>query len=317
MEIIRYESSMAAVWNTFVHCSKQGTFLLNRSYMDYHSDRFHDHSLMVYHDGKLIALLPANENTDDFTNEKTLFSHQGLTYGGLITDDHTTATDTCNIFHHINNYLKAEHFTHVVYKSIPHIYHRIPAEEDLYALVNVCHAQLKERNCSSAIDIQHPLKWSHGRIYAANKAHNDGVQVMLSDEFATFWKILEDNLMRTHHAQPVHSLKEMQLLHARFPENIKLYVSTLGNRILGGTILYLTPKVIHTQYISASEEGKRLHALDALFHQLITEKYQDYQYFDFGTSNEDHGRHLNEGLIYQKEGFGGRSIVYDTYEWQL
>ena len=66
-------------WNQFVKNSKQGTFLLDRSYMDYHSDRFTDHSLLVYRQGKLYALLPANER------DHTLYSHQGLTYAGLLT----------------------------------------------------------------------------------------------------------------------------------------------------------------------------------------------------------------------------------------
>lgn len=317
MEIIRYQTSMQDVWNAFVQCSKQGTFLHDRRYMDYHSDRFHDHSLLIYRDGKLAALLPANECVDALTNEKTLFSHQGLTYGGLITDSHTTAADVCDMFRHINNYLKAEGFTHVVYKPIPHIYHRIPAEEDLYALFNVCHAQLKERSISSTIDVQHPLKWSHGRTLCAKKALQQHIQVMQSDDFASFWRILEDNLMHRYHAKPVHSLEEILLLHSHFPDNIQLHVGALDDHILGGTLLYITPQVAHTQYISASEEGKQSHVLDAIFHELLTVRCHGHKYFDFGTSTEDHGRYLNESLIFQKEGFGGRGIVYDTYEWQL
>ena len=49
--------------------------------MDYHNDRFKDHSLMVFKDDKLIALLPAN--IVDFN----LRSHQGLTYGGFLLQD--------------------------------------------------------------------------------------------------------------------------------------------------------------------------------------------------------------------------------------
>jgi hypothetical protein len=36
-----------------------------------------------------------------------------------------------------------------------------------------------------------------------------------------------------------------------------------------------------------------------------------------GASNEEGGKVLNASLIYQKEGFGGRGVVYDTYEWEL
>lgn len=307
---------MSDVWNSFVQCSKQGTFLHDRRYMDYHGDRFHDHSLIIYRDGKPAALLPANESADALTGEKTFFSHQGLTYGGLITDRHATAAGTCDIFRHVNSYLKANGFAHAVYKAVPHIYHHFPAEEDLYALFNVCHAQLKERTVASTIDLQRPLKWRRIRTFGARKALQQNIQVTQSNDLAAFWSVLEDNLMRTYHARPVHSIEEMRLLHSRFPDNIRLHVATLHGHVLGGTVLYVTPQVVHTQYISASEEGKRLHALDALFQQLITVEYRSHRYFDFGTSNEDHGRSLNETLIYQKEGFGGRAIVYDTYEWR-
>ena len=79
-EITRYTAAQSAEWNEFVERSKNGTFLFHRSYMDYHADRFTDHSLMVWNKGRLSALLPANEH------DGTLYSHQGLTYGGLITN---------------------------------------------------------------------------------------------------------------------------------------------------------------------------------------------------------------------------------------
>ena len=40
-------------------------------------------------------------------------------------------------------------------------------------------------------------------------------------------------------------------------------------------------------------------------------------YFDFGKSTERHGEYLNEQLIFQKEGFGGRAVCYDTYVWTV
>ena len=86
---------------------------------------------------------------------------------------------------------------------------------------------------------------------------------------------------------------------------------------LGGTLLYLTKQVVHTQYISANIAGKESGALDLLFDYLINQKYTDYPYFDFGQSTEEMGNILNESLIFQKEGFGGRGITYDVYEYGL
>lgn len=298
-------------WDLFVRASKQGTFLLERSFMDYHRDRFTDCSLMIFKDERLCSILPGNQVGDTF------YSHQGLTYGGLLTTSKTSAEEVCETFIAINSFLKGNGFQKVVYKAIPWIYHQVPAEEDLYAIVKECHAQLLVRNISSTIDIAHPLKWNRDRRYGANKANTDGMIVTESQDLASFWKVLEDNLMRSHHAKPVHNLEEITLLKSRFPNQIKLYVATKDNVVLGGTLLFFTPQVVHAQYISATPEGKHGHAIDAIYRKILQEECKDYKYFDFGISNEDHGKVLNTSLIYQKEGFGGRGVCYDWYEWKL
>lgn len=78
MIVKQYNIKDKEIWNEFVLNSKQGTFLLNRNYMDYHSDRFDDNSLMFYDTkDRLTAILPAN------IKDNVLQSHQGLSYGGL------------------------------------------------------------------------------------------------------------------------------------------------------------------------------------------------------------------------------------------
>ena len=311
IDIRHYEPQSASEWNAFVAESKNGTFLFDRRYMDYHSDRFADSSFMVYRDGRLFALLPANREGD------VLCSHRGLTYGGLVTGPSATASAVVETFEAVNAYLRGEGLRRVVYKAVPWIYHRIPAEEDLYALFRVCRARLVARDISSAIMQPHRLKWHRDRRYGINRCRNNGVAVELSDDFEGFWPVLEDNLMRSHGARPVHSLGEIRLLKSRFPDNILLYVTRRDGRVLGGTVLYVTPQVVHAQYISASAEGKALRVIDAIYDRILNGDFADCLYFDFGKSTEDCGRVLNESLIYQKEGFGGRGVCYDWYEWSL
>jgi len=138
-----------------------------------------------------------------------------------------------------------------------------------------------------------------------------------SDDYAAFWPVLDSNLTATHGVHPVHSLEEILLLKSRFQRNIQLYVAKKGDEVLGGTVLYLTPQVVHAQYISASPEGKHLRVIDAIYNRILNCDYSDVPYFDFGKSTEDRGHVLNESLIYQKEGFGGRGVCYDTYEWDI
>ncbi len=85
---------------------------------------------------------------------------------------------------------------------------------------------------------------------------------------------------------------------------------------MGGTWVFDTGQVVHTQYIASTKEGKAHGALDLLFDELINRRYREGIYLDFGKSTEEGGRVLNEHLIFQKEGFGGRGVCYDTYEWE-
>ena len=311
-EITRYTADRKEEWDGFVKTSKNGTFLLDRNYMDYHSTRFEDHSLMFYRDGRLYAMLPAN------VKDGVLYSHQGLTYGGLVMHEDASAANIATLFGELNALLKDEGISKVVYKPTPWIYHLLPSEEDLYALFKVCKARVSARDISSTIIFDNRIKWHRDRRYGVNKARNNGVSVRRSDDLAAFWHVLDLNLGNKYGVKPVHTVEEMTLLKSRFPDNILLYVAEKDGETLGGTMLYVTNQVIHAQYISASPEGKRLRVIDAIYEVILNHDFADFRlYFDFGKSTEDLGTYLNENLIYQKEGFGARGVCYDTYEWDI
>jgi hypothetical protein len=136
-------------------------------------------------------------------------------------------------------------------------------------------------------------------------------------DYNSAWKLLEQNLSEKHHVAPVHSREEMLLLAHGFPENIRLYGCYDKQQLLAGVVVYETPMVAHFQYIFASHEGRSLGALDWLFADLIECVYVNKKYIDFGISNEQNGRYLNQGLIEFKEGFGGRSIAHDYYRLDI
>ena len=311
MEIRRYRREDKELWNTFVSKARNATFLFDRNYMDYHADRFDDNSFMFYHKGKLKAVLPANVAGD------TLYSHQGLTYGGLLLDKKATVEDVLECFDSLNSWLCENGISKVVYKALPWIYQQYPSEEDLYALTWKCKAQLISRDISSSIVIDNKLKFAESRKSGIRKALSLNIEVGESNDVDGFWHVLEDNLGNRYNAKPVHTASEMKLLMSRFPNNIRLYVAKMNGEIVGGTLIYVTPQVVHTQYISASVEGKKHGALDLLFDYIINKVYANCRYFDFGKSTEQGGAYLNEPLIFQKEGFGGRGVCYDWYQWEL
>ena len=311
MEIRRYRREDKELWNSFVSKARNATFLFDRNYMDYHADRFDDNSFMFYHKGKLKAVLPANVVGD------TLYSHQGLTYGGLLLDKKATVEDVLECFDSLNSWLRENGISKVVYKALPWIYQQYPSQEDLYALTWKCKAQLISRDIASTIVIDNKLKFAESRKSGIRKALSLNIEVGESNDVDGFWHVLEDNLGNRYNAKPVHTASEMKLLMSCFPNNIKLYVAKMNGEIVGGTLIYVTPQVVHTQYISASVEGKKHGALDLLFDYIINKVYANCRYFDFGKSTEQGGAYLNEPLIFQKEGFGGRGVCYDWYQWEL
>ena len=311
-DIKRYETCDKEAWDAYVTKARNATFLFYRNYMDYHADRFHDYSLMFYKKGHLHSILPAHEREGIFC------SHLGLTYGGLIMSKDVTTVEVVELFKELNQYLKSQGFKRVIYKPIPWVYHQLPSEEDLYAIHWQCHPRIIARDMGMCIFMDEHLRWRKDRRRRLRKALDAGIIVKRTDDFAGFWKVLEDNLMERHHAHPVHTLEEIELLHSRFPDNIVQYNSYYKGEVVAGLTFYLNRGVmIHGQYCSSNAIGKELGGVDAIYDKVMYHDLADYKYLDFGRSTEGDGHILNEGLIAQKEGFGGRGVIYDTYEWEL
>lgn len=309
--IKKYSSTEQPIWDDFIDNSKNGTFMLKRGYMDYHSDRFIDNSLMFYEDDELIALLPASKHGNE------LRSHGGLTYGGIITNKKMTAQKMLDIFDEMKKHLTECNITKLIYKCVPCIYHNYPADEDLYALFRN-NAKLIRRDISTTIFLPEKIKFSDLRKRGAKKALKNGLLVKENHDFKTYIALLADVLKLHHDTKPVHTAEELELLASRFPDIIKLYAAfDEEEKMYAGVVIFDTPQTVHAQYIANSEKGREVGALDLVMDYLINTYAVDKKYFDFGISTEDSGRYLNNGLISQKEGFGGRATVYDFYEMEL
>ncbi len=315
MKLIRYKAEDAPLWDKFIEDSKNGTFLFLRNYMDYHSDRFTDHSLLFFNDkSKLIAVLSANEVTEE---GKKLYSHQGLTYGGFILHADIRMEEVLELFTTTISHLSQEGFTEWHYKQMPTIYHRCPSQEDEYALWKN-NAILESCLISSTVPLSGQTitpEVERRRKRGMVKALEKGYQIIESDRLELFWPIMEKNLMQKYSIKPVHSLEEMKLLQKRFPHLIKCYLALKDGTPQAGVIAYLANmETAHIQYGHATEIGKADGALDLLYLHLIgLFRKLGYHYMDFGNSNEEKGHYLNTNLIAQKEGFGARGIVYKTY----
>jgi len=304
----RYKKNDCTNWNAFIGQAKNATFLFHRDFMDYHSDRFQDYSLVVLDGEKWVAVLPANIVGND------VFSHQGLTYGGLVYLEKIKLASVIAIFKSVLSFLNANKKEKLQLKLLPSIYHQKPAEELNYALF-LAKAQLIRRDTLAVLDLSQQNNLSKLRKRSIQKGISNDFVIKEADDFEDFWnEILIPNLAQKHQAKPVHSLEEITKLKALFPENIRQFNVYENGIIVAGTTIFETSTVAHSQYISGKEDKNELGGIDLLFYQLISETFKNKRFFDFGISNENQGRKLNDGLSYWKESFGASTIVHDFYK---
>lgn len=308
VEIKKYTQEYFNEWNQFINESKNGLFFFDRNFMEYHSDRFTDHSLLIFNNNKILALFPASESG------KEIISHGGLTFGSLLLSHYVKAVEVVEIFNSIKQYYKELTFSEIIYKAIPHIFHKYPSEEDLYALFRH-EALLFRRDISSVIDLAKPIRFSETKRQLVRKCEEKNITVIENENFGEYWGLLS-SVLQKFDAKPVHTAEEIKLLKDKFPENIRLFEAKIESNLLAGIVLFDFGNVVHTQYMAASQEGRKLGALDFINHTLL-QKFSNRKYYSFGISTEKQGRFLNEGLIQQKENMGARGIALDFYSIKL
>lgn len=308
LEVEAYRPELAGVWDPFVSSARNATFLFQRSFMDYHAQRFGDASLILRQAGRVVALFPANVTGGDWV------SHGGLTYGGLLLPERTGAALMRPAFDALLAEGAARGLRRIVYKTVPTIYHRLPAEDDRYELFRR-NARLLRRDLLTVVPPEGGAAPSALRRRSARRrARLRGLELLWDAQWAPFWALLEQQLALRHGVSPVHTLLEIRLLAERFPHHVRLLVARLDGEVCAGTVLFETTRVSHAQYFAAGETGRRLGLLDAVIEHAMERARASGRWFDFGISTEDGGRHLNAGLVGYKESFGGRSVVHDCYE---
>jgi len=306
----KYEKNNKELWNSFLKNSKNNLFMFNRNFMEYHSDRFIDNSLMFFEDDELLAIIPISRHNDE------LRSHGGLTYGGFIANDKMKQHKMITCFELLKDYMQKNNFKRLIYKATPYIYHTIANDEDLYALYKIG-AKILKLEPSSTIFLKNSPKMPKGRKAQISRAKREGVIIEQSLDFESFINLENSVLEKHHNTKAVHTGEELKLLNSRFENEIQLWVAKYKNEIIAATLLFVYKNVVHTQYMAANDAAREIGALDLLIKTLIDKFSTNKTYFDFGISSENNGTYLNEGLISQKEGFGARTVGYSTWEIEV
>ncbi len=309
ISVEKYTCGNQKEWDKFCNESKNSLFMFNRKFMEYHSDRFMDHSLIFYKDNEIIALLPAN------IVGNILYSHAGLTFGGFIIGNKMKQHIMNDCFDSLLNYMKVHNFSQLIYKMIPHIYHTQPAEEDKYCLY-INKAKISKIEASTVINLNKPLKMSKGRKAQISRAKREGVvieELIDADDFKEFIAMENTILLEKYNTKATHTGDELNLLKLNFPKNLHLFGAKYNSELIAGSVIFEYDEIVHTQYMATKPKGREIGALDLTIYTIMERYRQKKQWLDFGISTENSGYFLNDGLISQKESFGGRTNIYETW----
>ena len=121
--LVEYHHDLKDIWDDVVKVSKNGNFLHFRNYIDYHSHRFNEKSVIIFSESKPLAIFPCN------LRDNVIVSHEGLTYAGLIYGTSLHMIDVLEIFNKLIDHFMAQGVTSLVYKAIPHIFHKYPSDD--------------------------------------------------------------------------------------------------------------------------------------------------------------------------------------------
>ncbi|MEP6928963.1 MAG: FemAB family protein [Flavobacterium sp.] len=308
----KYDQNDFVIWNDFIVKSKNATFLFHRDFMEYHKDRFDDFSLLVYKDQKVVAVLPANKR------DNSVYSHQGLTYGGLVFSHKLRAENVELILDEILFFLKENKIKTFYYKPIPNFYFSEGNNQiDFFLFKRGALLERKEMNL--AVNLTLPLKISKSKLKHFRRIENLDLYVVEEKDFLPFWEvILEPRLLEKFEAKPVHTKGEINLLNQKFPENIKQFSVYQQDEIIAGITIFETETIVKSQYGATSKKGEEVRALDFLFINLI-EKYKRERklFFDMGIVNSENEKGYNSGLLTQKEELGCTVYNQDFYKINL
>lgn len=310
--VVHYNPDYYKTWNEFVSQAKNATFLFHRNFMEYHSNRFQDFSLLVLDaKNKLQAVLPANRV------ENKVFSHQGLTYGGLLFSSKIKTVAVFSILDAILAYLKQEKVESLLIKELPSLYATVNSDEVNYYLYQKG-GKVVRKDMNLAYPLAMDTLLSKSKLKHYNKIDKSQFKIREENNFEDFWNlVLIPRLAEKHQAKPVHTLEEIEYLANKFPENIKQFNVYYEDAIVAGITTFETEMVVKSQYGATTNLGQNLRALDFLYFELF-KKYKDLgkQFFDMGVvTDASFSQNFNPGLLQQKEELGG--VVYSQDYWEL
>jgi predicted N-acyltransferase len=316
----QYINQNESRWDQFVSSGNNGTLFHLRKFLNYHpQDRFQDHSILIEKKQNLFSVLPAAELIVD--GKRILVSHPGSTVGSFVVPENLSIADAMSMSEALVSYVKENNFSGIRITLPPTLYQRRLSNYMDFSFFKQGFTYSK-RDVTSILFLEDSLdknlaKFKSSHLRAVRNAQEKGVNVRQSNDFDSFYHILEQNLKIRHSVSPTHTLAELKNIHAMFPDRINLFAAFVKGVMVAGVVNFVVnDHVVLAFYISHDEAYQEFRAVNLLFYSIFDWAIQQgFKIYDFGTFtvNEE----PNMGLGRFKENFGASGIFRDTIELKL
>lgn len=319
--VVPYTGIFEKKWDAFVQTARNGTIFHTRKFLSYHPDgRFTDASLLLMDGENIVGLLSAAAKEDN--GKRILVAHPGASYGGLVVDSAASVEDTGAMMDAVLEYAKKQKFAGVsLLRLAPASLQMAYSEDQLYWAF---HKGFSMTRCEmdGAIDVtrlteQTILESLTGKCRnMVRQAERAGITVKLSDDFKTFWPILEGVLKGRHGTKPTHTYEEIQKLHDLLPQGFRLLAAYEGSQMVGGIVLVtINHHALYTLYMAQEYASQQKHPMHLLLTEAIRLAIKEKRrVLHLGVSTEDGGKKINEGLFFFKESFGCKPVRRESWE---
>jgi len=314
MEIHRFTEPDTRQWEDFVPKANNGTMFHYQRFLNYHpARRFKNHHLIIKEKDNILALFPA------VIQDNTVISHQGASYGGFVLKQGIGIHKTCLMVEHLVTYFKERGYQRIILTQTPLIYYKEPDQYIDFALVKSgFHYRKREITAVIPINVAEPLLTFHADARrSTKKAMREGVRVTISEDFKTFYAILEHNLGMRHNVSPTHTIEELLRLKKLFPDDILLFAAYLNKKMIGGLVVFCAHQnVMLAFYISHNNDFQIYRPVNLLFYEVLKWGYiKGFKYLDLGTFTLN--MNPNWGLGRFKENHNARGFLRDSFELDL
>jgi hypothetical protein len=309
IEVVPFTAAAVEAWDACVRRARNGHFMFERAFIEYHRDRFTDASVLGMWRGDVVAVLPAHRDGD------ALVSHRGLPFAGWIIAPEVRLRHLRELFSRLRAHALASGMHRFVVTPTPWPYHRAPCEEETWCLAEV-NAAVVERRAAAGLRIgAADVLVSENRRRHSSTA--DECRVVPVDDLAAFMERVAAHLWWRHRARPLHTIDEIQRLRAAFPRNIRAFDVRIRDDLIGGQLVFSSDRVVRPQHGFVTPESWSLDASSRVIAAIMRLPEFSGRWWDFGTSMDPESGGIDESLLAFKESFGARLVVQSTWEWTL